>query len=61
LQAKEAQKRAAAAAEEARVAAIVEEERARMLEQAGSLRQYLPHAVLINKKSLAPLHPAYLD
>jgi len=61
VQAKEAQKRAAIAAEDARVAAIVEEERNKMLEQAGALRQYLPHAVLVNKKSLAALHPAYLD
>ena len=53
--------RAAIAAEEARVAAIVEEERTKMLRQAGVLRQYLPHSVLTNNKSLAPLHPAYLD
>lgn len=61
MQAEEARKRAAIAAEESRVAAIVEEERAEMLNKAGELRQYLPHSILTNKKSLAPLHPAYLD
>ena len=61
LQDKEAAERSAAEAEEARRQAIIEEERERLLAQAGDLRKYLPHAVLVNKKQLPPLLPAFLD
>lgn len=61
MQAKEIEAQAAAAAKEKQLEKIIAAERQRMLDEAGSLKQYLPHAVLVNKQKLPPLTPAFLD
>lgn len=61
LQEKEAARMAVVAAAEAHKAHIVQEERDRLLAEAGELRRYLPAAVLANQKRLPPLTPAFLD
>lgn len=58
---KMAQERIAWRAEEQRKEDIIAAEKARLLEEAGPLKQYLPRAVLDDTKKLEPLMPAYLD
>ena len=61
MQEREAAEQALVAAAENRKAQIVQEERARLLAEAGELQSYLPASILANQKRLPPLTPAFLD
>lgn len=61
VQEREAAERAAFESAEHRKQHIIQEERNRLLAEAGELLQYLPRAVVANEERLPPLTPAILD
>ncbi len=60
-QAKEDAERAAAEAAELARKAVIQQERERLLAEAGDLLAYLPRSALMGQEQLPPLFPAYLD